>query len=112
MTSAKRRGPLAVMFVLLAVPGAVFADRASEVAALEARCESEREAKIRPLREMEIAKCRKEEGKDPQYCEKFWSDYGNAVRTSGGAMTPRMFADLPSCVAAFKARREFELNGR
>jgi hypothetical protein len=108
-----RRGPLAAMFVLLNVPGVVIADRASDVAALEARCESEREAKIKPLREMEIAKCKqKEERNDPQYCENFWRDYGNAVRNRNGAMTPRMFDDLPVCVAAFKARKEFDLNGR
>ena len=27
------------------------------------------------------------------------------------AMTPRLFGDLPSCIAAFKARRDYELNG-
>jgi hypothetical protein len=36
----------------------------------------------------------------------------NAVRNRHGAMTPRMFDDLPVCVAAFKARKEFDLNGR
>lgn len=108
-----RRGALAAMFVLIYVPGAVLADRSSDVAALEARCESEREAKIKPLREKEIAQCkRKEERNDPQYCENFWRDYGNAVRARNGAMTPRLFDDLPVCVAAFKARKEFDLNGR
>jgi hypothetical protein len=103
----------AAMFVLLGVSGVVLADRASDVAALEARCESEREAKIKPLRAMEIAKCKqKEQRNDPQYCENFWRDYGNAVRNRSGAMTPRMFDDLPVCVAAFKARKEFDLNGR
>jgi hypothetical protein len=77
------------------------------VAALEAKCEAEREARIKPLRDMEIAKCKKTwaDHDDPGYCERFWKDYGNAVRIPNGAMTPRMFDDLPDCVAAFKARK-------
>jgi hypothetical protein len=95
----------------LALPVAVFADRASEVAALEARCEQDREAKIKPLREMEIKNCLANRS-DLDYCTTFWKDYGNAVRLKNGATIPRMFDDLPSCVAAFEARTEFELNGR
>lgn len=96
---------------LLALPLVAVADRAADVAALEAKCEREREAKIAPLRAAEIQKC-KAQRNDADYCEKFWADYGNAVHSSQGAMTPRLFHDLPSCVAAFKARQEFELNGK
>jgi hypothetical protein len=42
---------------------------------------------------------------DPAYCERYWKDYGNAMRSSNGTMTPRMFDDLPDCVAAYKARK-------
>jgi hypothetical protein len=104
------RTGLVVAALWLALPVAVFADRASEVATMEARCEQEREAKIKPLREMEIKKCLANRS-DLDYCTTFWKDYGNAVRLKNGAMVPRMFDDLPSCVAAFEARREFELNG-
>ena len=96
---------------LLFTPFVAVADRAADVAALEARCEREREAKIAPLRAAEIQKC-KAQRNDADYCEKFWADYGNAVHNAQGAMTPRLFHDLPSCVAAFKARQEFELNGK
>jgi len=95
---------------LVIAPMAAFADRAADVAALEAKCEQQREAKIAPLRAAEIAKC-KSEGHEPNDCESFWRDYGNPVRTANGAMTPRLFSDLPACIASFKARREFELNG-
>jgi hypothetical protein len=95
----------------LALPAVVLADRASEVASLEARCEQDREAKIKPLREKEIKNCVANRS-DLDYCKTFWKDYGNPVRLKNGATTPRMFDDLPSCVAAFEARREFELNGR
>jgi hypothetical protein len=104
------RSGLVVAALWLAFPAAVFADRASEVAALEARCEQEREAKIKPLREMEIKNCLANRS-NLDYCTTFWKDYGNAVRLPNGAMLPRMFGDLPSCVAAFEARKEYELHG-
>ncbi len=100
-----RPGCVAAGFILLVSPVAVFADRASDVAALEAQCEKEREERIKPLREMEIAKCKADTRNDPSYCERYWRDYGNAVRNLNGTMTPRMFDDLPVCVAAFRARK-------
>jgi hypothetical protein len=108
--NTRRLGTLAVVLISLGVPVCAWADRASEVAALEARCEAEREAKIKPLRDKEIANCLANRS-DADYCNTFWKDYGNAVRLQNGGMVPRMFDDLPSCVAAFEARREFELNG-
>jgi hypothetical protein len=86
-------------------PALVFADQASDVAALEAQCEAQRDAKIKPLRDMEIAKCKADQHNDPAYCERFWKDYGNSTRGANGVMVPRMFSDLPVCVAAFKARK-------
>jgi hypothetical protein len=95
----------AISLFILGGPLRVFADKESDVAALEAQCEAEREAKIAPLREMEIAKCKADEHNDAAYCERYWKDYGNAVRGVNGRMVPRMFDDLPVCVAAFKARK-------
>jgi hypothetical protein len=95
----------AAVLILQGSPAAVFADPAGDVAALEAQCEKEREEKIKPLREMEIAKCKTHNYSDPGYCERYWKDYGNAVRIAHGGMTPRMFDDLPICVEAFKARK-------
>jgi hypothetical protein len=96
---------IAAMLVLWGNPVVVFADQASDVAALEAQCEAEREAKIKPLRDMEIAKCKTDQHNDPAYCERFWKDYGNSMRGANGVMVPRMFSELPVCVAAFKARK-------
>ena len=95
----------AAILVLLAPAALVLADQESDVAALEAQCESEREARIKPLRDMEIEKCKADSHNDPAYCERYWRDYGNAMRTPNGMMTPRMFDDLPDCVAAFEARK-------
>lgn len=101
----RRRLTIATLLVVWGNPAFVFADQASDVAALEARCEAEREAKIKPLREAEIAKCKADQTHDPGYCERFWKDYGNSVRIAHGGTIPRLFGDLPVCVAAFKARK-------
>jgi hypothetical protein len=95
----------AVALVLLGAPLSVLADNERDVVALEARCEAEREAKIKPLREMEIANCKADQHNDAAYCERYWKDYGNARSGINGVMIPRMFWDLPVCVAAFKARK-------
>ena len=96
---------LAAILVLLGGPGNVIADKAGDVTALEATCEAEREAKIKPLRDAEIAKCKADRHNDPGYCERYWKDYGNGMRGADGVMIPRMFGDLPDCIAAFKARK-------
>ena len=101
----RRRLVIAALLVVWGNPAIVFADQASYVAALEAKCEAEREAKIKPLRDVEIAKCKADQSNDPGYCERFWKDYGNATRSAKGGTIPRMFGDLPICVAAFEARK-------
>lgn len=75
-----------------------------QVQALEAKCENAREARLKPLREAEIERCKAGKRNDPAYCERFYSDLGNATRRPNGTMTPRMFDDLPECVAAADAR--------
>ena len=71
---------------------------------LDRRCEAEREAKIAPLREQEIEKCIHEQRKDPDYCRRFYADYGAGGRTVHGTIRPRMFHDLPVCLEAEKRR--------
>jgi hypothetical protein len=96
--------PTAAALLLFSMPVVVFADSEADVAALEAQCEADREEKIKPLRDAEIANCKADSHNDPAYCERYWKDYGNAVRGTNGKMVPRMFNDLPSCVAALQAR--------
>src|SRR6476619_4899263 len=93
----------AVLLVVAPVPA--LADQAANVAALEAQCEAARAAHIKPLRDAAIAKCKADGRNDPGYCERYWSDYGNAHRMANGVMSPRMFDDLPECVAAAQARK-------
>jgi hypothetical protein len=85
------------------------ADEAS-VRELERKCEVAREARLKPLRDAEIAKCRADGRDNDGYCERYYRDFGNAVRLANGATRPRLFDDLPECVAAYKARREFNIN--
>jgi len=96
---------LSVALILLGSPVVGFADAAADVSALEAKCEAEREAKIAPLREQEIAKCKADRSNTPDYCDRYWKDYGAARRGATGGMIPRMFDDLPVCQEAFKARK-------
>jgi hypothetical protein len=98
--------------LLLGAPALVLADEAANVAALEAKCEAARAAHIKPLRDAEIAKCKADGRNDPGYCERFWSDYGNAHRMPNGVMSPRMFDDLPECVSAAQARKALDQAGR
>jgi hypothetical protein len=108
----ERRRMTAAAVVLLGMWGVAIADQASDVAAFESQCAAAREAKIKPLREAEIAKCKAVRPDDPAYCERYWSDYGNAKRLPNGTMSPRMFADLPSCVSADQARKALNQSGR
>lgn len=74
------------------------------LADLDRRCEDAREEKIAPLRAAEIAKCVATETGDQAWCETFWADYGDPVRTMSGGITPRLFHDLPECIEALDER--------
>jgi len=108
----RRGAPLVALLLFLGMSSAVLADAASDLANLDAQCEAAREAKIKPLRAAEIAKCKADSHNDPEYCERYWRDYGNASRRANGTMTPRMFDDLPECVAAAKAHAAQNQDGR
>ena len=75
------------------------------LAELDRRCEAAREAKIAPLREAEIAKCKQQEDSDPARCERFYADYGEGGKTIYGTMRPPMFHDLPECIEDLEERR-------
>jgi hypothetical protein len=71
---------------------------------MDRRCEDAREERLAPLREAEIAKCVRTETGDQAWCETFWADYGDPIRTLSGGLTPRMFHDLPKCTEAWEER--------
>ena len=67
---------------------------------LNATCEAARERKLAPLRAQYIEECVSKQGKDRDYCQRFYADYG---RRSG--KRPPLFLDLPECVEAFEFRK-------
>ncbi|MGI9569566.1 MAG: hypothetical protein ACR2PH_07495, partial [Desulfobulbia bacterium] len=71
---------------------------------LDKRCDTAREEKIAPLRESEIEKCKEGKRNDPDWCERFYADYGDGGKSRQGAYRPRMFDDLPECVDALNER--------
>lgn len=73
---------------------------------LDRRCEDEREKRLAPLREAEIAKCKQQKGRDPAYCERRFSAPGyGAAHPVGDVWVARMFHDLPECIEVFHERR-------
>ena len=74
------------------------------LAELDSRCEEAREAKIAPLREVEIEHCKSQPRNDPAFCESHNADFGDGGRTVSGTIRPRMFDDLPECVEALQER--------
>ena len=112
ITGLHRGSTVAAVLLLLLAPAAVLADEAANVAALDAQCEAARQAQIKPLREAAVAKCQADGHNDADYCVRYWSDYGNAKRLPNGTMSPRMFDDMPICVAAVKARKASTHSGQ
>jgi len=78
---------------------------AISVEELDRLCEAAREREIAPLRAAAIAECKENPRTDPAYCERFYSDFGDAGLTQSGAVRPRLYNDLPECVQADEARR-------
>lgn len=66
---------------------------------LRAECERQRDALLAPERARAIENCVQRQGKDRDYCERFYADYGDAYR-SGDMMVPARYSNLPVCRAA------------
>jgi hypothetical protein len=74
---------------------------------LDVMCEEEREKRLAPEREQLIQDCITNRRMSLEYCERYYSDYGAAVRNSEtGFVRPALYMDLPECVAAWEARRK------
>ena len=82
---------------------------------LQQRCEQAREAKIAPLRQEAIDECiatntRRQDVKE--YCERFYSDFGQGGRTASGHFRQPMFNDLPECQAFREAEEQSQDRSR
>ena len=91
---------LALLFPSLGVAGD---DRASMQQKLDAECETARERKLEPEREIYVQECVQQKMKSTlQDCQRFYADYG--ART--GDRAP-LYYDLPECVGAFEYRQSY-----
>ncbi|MEO0973845.1 MAG: DUF4124 domain-containing protein [Pseudomonadota bacterium] len=77
---------------------------------LDARCEAARQARIAPLRAEQIASCQEDGTNDPDWCERYFADYGNGGRRRNGRYRPRMFEDIDECLEAASERRRRKID--
>ena len=80
---------------------------------LDERCEAARAEKLAPMQQKLIQECMstppgpREEPKTLEQCEAYWADFGwgsGRARNRG----PSMYADIPECEEAFRARQSEE----
>lgn len=95
------------LFAFTIVPFAIA--QAPSLQELEQRCEQAREEKIAPLRQAAIEECITSNPRRrnvEEYCERFYSDFGQGGRTASGGFRQRMFHDLPECLEFYEAERQ------
>ena len=76
------------------------------LAELDVFCDEARERVIAPLRSTAIAECKVTHRRNPEYCERFYADFGDAGITAAGVVRPRAFDDLPECGVAEQERTD------
>lgn len=81
---------------------AVAEDRQAIQQQLDQACEAVRLEKLRPIREKYAAECVAEWDRSQEYCDRFYSDYGN----QGGDQAV-LFYDLPECEKAWNYRQSY-----
>ncbi len=82
---------------------------------LQQRCEQAREIKIAPLRQDAIEECLTSNPRRrnvEEFCERFYSDFGQGGRTESGHFRQPMFNDLPECQEFHEAENQSRDSGR
>jgi len=104
---------LSILATLIPLPASSQSDEdLQRTEQLDQRCRAARAAKLRVLQQQKIEQCLKEpkpehgERMTRAECERYWSDYGWGAGKPG-ARSPRFFENIPECVAADKARRQY-----
>ncbi len=80
-----------------------YCEVSEDIKRLERTCEEAREVKLKPLRKAAINECAEIKHNTYEYCERYYSDYGNSILTVYGHFRPRLFHDIPECLKAHKA---------
>ena len=71
---------------------------------LDALCEREREKHLKKERTKLVETCKKRGNKQPEWCENYYADWGDARRLDINTLVPALYYDLPECIAAKRAR--------
>ena len=71
---------------------------------LDEACETARLKKLTPIREKYAEACVAEWDRSQQYCDRFYSDYGNK-----GGDQPVLFYDLPECEKAWNYQQRYRI---
>lgn len=96
--------------LLIAVSAAARAQSEEELkryAELDRACEAARAKKLAPLRAQKIEACVREEKRPRAVCEREYAEWGNTQPLAHGRARGGLFYDLPECVAADQARRQY-----
>jgi hypothetical protein len=92
-----------VVFVSAQVPAQPASPSNASVEELDRQCYDARQKKLEPEREQLIQQCIKD-GSNPDYCERYWRDYGDGGTTLYGNRRKGKYFDLPICQQAEQAR--------
>ena len=76
---------------------------------LISECQKARNQKIAPLKAQAIDDCINKKRKDPEYCERFYRNYGERTHLASGGTRPGMFWNLPECEKALSAEKYFKM---
>lgn len=95
---------LSLLTIILAsfLSPAIAEDRQAIQQQLDQACEAVRLEKLQPIREKFAAECVADWDRSQEYCDRFYSDYGN----QGGDQAV-LFYDLPECEKAWNYRRSY-----
>lgn len=104
-----RQTLLGLALVLIGVPSQAETIARSELDGLLAECDRQRQAKLKPHRDAKIAEC-VDKGKQQDYCQRYYADYGERIQRSGPGSTVGAFWNLPVCEKAIAAERYFGKN--
>ena len=91
---------LSMILIMLSVTLVYADDTKLKQQELDAACEAARQEKLAPLREKYIEECVVDQGKDRDFCTRFYRDYGER---SGDR--PAFFYDLPECEDAWEFKK-------
>lgn len=83
----------------------------TQLRALDQKCEDARAARLAPVRERMARQCEQEKrylGNQERDCKLEMSTYGDTFSGARGAAIRGQFYDLPECVAAAAAWKEWE----